>query len=172
MAPIGLEVSSLLQKHRNVFVLSSIHVEHRPKPFKLTAKNSIRGRCFRRPRVSRRGLTHLLNMETLDVGYDTEQPGKGKGTACKLPRPNLKPLDAFGALLAKILRAETPRQKGYRKMVAAHKGCAVRVQKWGSGAERGVPKGRTLGADRVQKGCYNPPSSQGGVAWANMQQGR
>ena len=38
------------------------------KPFKLAVKNSMRGRCLRRPRVSRRGLAHVLNMETLDVG--------------------------------------------------------------------------------------------------------
>ena len=37
------------------------------KAFKLAVKNSMRGRCLRRPRVSRRGLTHVLNMETLDV---------------------------------------------------------------------------------------------------------
>ena len=97
-------------------------------------------------------------------GYDTERPGKGlplarpqgteeKGTACTLEKPNLNPVNAFGALLAKIIGAETPPQKGCRMGVLAHKGCVERVQKGGSSAERGVHKGRTNGAERVQKGC-------------------
>ena len=59
---------AVLQKYRNLYVFSSIRAEHRHKPFKLAAKNSMRGRCLRHPRVSRRGLTHVLNMVTLDVG--------------------------------------------------------------------------------------------------------
>ena len=59
---------AVLQKYRNLYVFSSIPAEHRHKPFKLAVKNSMRGWCLRRPRVSRRGLTHVLNMETLDVG--------------------------------------------------------------------------------------------------------
>ena len=76
-----------------------------------------------------------------------------KGTTCMLEKPNLNPVDAFAALLAKILGAETPPQKGCRKGVPAHKGCAKRVQKGGSSAERGAHKGRTKGAKTVQKGC-------------------
>ena len=96
----------------------------------------------------------------LTWGYDTELPGKGlplarpqrteeKGTACTLEKPNLNAVDAFGALLAKILGAETPPQKGCTKGVPAHKGCAERVQKGGSSAQSGVHKGRTKGAQRV-----------------------
>jgi hypothetical protein len=59
---------AVLQKYRNLYVFSSIPAEHRHKPFKLAVKNSMCGWCLRRPRVSRRGLTHVLNMETLDVG--------------------------------------------------------------------------------------------------------
>ena len=58
----------VLQKYRNVNVFSSRPAEHRHKPFKLAVKKTMRGRCLRRPCVSRRGLTHVLNMETLDVG--------------------------------------------------------------------------------------------------------
>ena len=61
-------VGAVLQKYRNLYVFSSIPAEHRHKPFKLAVKNSMRGLCLRRPRVSQRGLTHVLNMETLDVG--------------------------------------------------------------------------------------------------------
>ena len=58
----------VLQKYRNLFVFSSLPAEHRHQPFKIAVKNSMRGRRLRRPRVSRRGLTHVLNMGTLDVG--------------------------------------------------------------------------------------------------------
>ena len=59
---------AVLQKYRKLCVFGSIRAEHRHKPFKLAVKNSMRGWCLRRPCVSRRGLTHVLNMETLDVG--------------------------------------------------------------------------------------------------------
>ena len=59
---------AVLQKYRNLYLFSNIPAEYRRKPFKLAVKNSMRGRCLCRPRVSRRGLTHLLNMETLHVG--------------------------------------------------------------------------------------------------------
>ena len=60
---------TLLQKYRNLYVFSSILAERRHTPFKLAVKNSMRGRGLRRPRVSRCGRTHVLNMETLDVGF-------------------------------------------------------------------------------------------------------
>ena len=132
----------------------------------------------------------------LTWGYDTERPSKGlplarpqrteeKGTACTLEKPNLNPVDAFSALLAKILGAETTPQKGCRKGLPAHKGCAERVQKGGSSAERGFQRtkgvqkgcrkgvlaqkgGCTKGAQRVQKGCRKGartplPAKRGGV---------
>ena len=59
---------AVLQKYRNLYVFSSIPAQHRHKRLKLAVKNSMRGWCLHRPRVSRSGLTHLLNIETLDVG--------------------------------------------------------------------------------------------------------
>ena len=59
---------AVLQKYRNLYVFISIPAEHRHKPFKLALKNSMCGRCLRSPRVCRRGLTHVSNMETRDVG--------------------------------------------------------------------------------------------------------
>ena len=59
---------AVLQKYRNLYVFSSIPAEHKHKPFNICDKNSMCGWCLRRPRISRRGLTHVLNMETLDVG--------------------------------------------------------------------------------------------------------
>ena len=154
--------AAVLQKSRNLYVLSVIPAEHKHKPFKLAVNNSMRGWCLLGPRVSRRGLTHVLNMETLDVGLrhrskglplERPQGSEEKRTTCALEKPNLNPVDAFGALLAKILGAETPPQKGWRKGVPAHKGCAEKVQKGCSSAERGLHKGRPKGAKRVQKGC-------------------
>ena len=59
---------AVLQKYSNLYVFCSIPAEHRHKRFKLVVKQSMLGRCLRRPRVSRCGLTHVLNIETLDVG--------------------------------------------------------------------------------------------------------
>ena len=53
---------AVLQKYCNLYLSSNIPAEHRHKPF------NICGSCFRRPHISRRGVTHVLNMETLDVG--------------------------------------------------------------------------------------------------------
>ena len=57
--------AAVLQKYGNLYFFSTIPAEHMCKPFKLAVKNSMCGRCLRRPRVSRRGLTHVLNTETL-----------------------------------------------------------------------------------------------------------
>ena len=59
---------AVLQKYHNLFVFRSIPAKHRHKPFKFVVKNTMRGWCLRRPRVSQRGLTHVLNVRTLDVG--------------------------------------------------------------------------------------------------------
>ena len=64
----------VLQKYRNLYVFNSIPAKHKHKPFKLAVKNSMRGRCLRRPRVSRRGLTRVLDMETLDLGLRHRAP--------------------------------------------------------------------------------------------------
>ena len=126
---------AVLHKYCNLYVFGSTPAEHRHKPFQLFVKNSMRGWCLGCPHVSRRGLTHVLNMETLDVGLQqraTRQRlalseatrDRNKGTTSTLEKPSLNPLDAFGALLAKILGAETPPQKGWRTGVPTHKGCA------------------------------------------------
>ena len=107
---------AVLQKHRNLYVFSSIPAEHSHKPFKLAVKNSMRGWFLCSPHFSRRGVTHVLNMETLDVGLRHRalarpQGTEDKGTAC-IEKPNLNPVDAFGALLPRILGRETPPREG------------------------------------------------------------
>ena len=84
-----------------------------------------------------------------------------KGTACTLEKQDLNPVDAFGALLAKCLGAEPPRQKECKKGVLAHKGCKERLQKGGSSVERGLHKGRTKGAERM----LEPPFQEEGCVW-------
>ena len=104
-------------------------------------------------------------------GYDTERPGKGlplarpqgteeKGSACMLEKPNFNGVDAFGALRAKNVGAETPPQKGCKQWVPGHKGSAERVQKRGSSAGTGAHKGRTKGAKRVLEPAFQ---QNGGV---------
>ena len=108
-----------LRKYCNLYVLSSVPAEHGHQPSKLAVKNSMLGRCLLRPHISRLGLPHVLNMETVDLGHDTERPGKGlplarpqgtdeKGTTCTPEKLDLNPVDPFGALLAKCLGVETP----------------------------------------------------------------
>ena len=105
-------------------------------------------------------------------GYNTERPGKGlplarpqgteeKGTACMLE----KPVPFLQNALAQ--NPPPPPQKGCRKGVPAHKGCAERVQKGGSSAEKG-------GAPRVHKGCtkgVEPPFQQEGGVWKIRENG-
>ena len=58
----------VLRKCCNLYVFISIPSEHRHKPFRLAVKNTMRRWCLRRPRFLLCGLTHVLSMETLDVG--------------------------------------------------------------------------------------------------------
>ena len=77
-------------------------------------------------------------------------------------------LSERGAPRAKCVGLENPPQKGGKRGVPAHKGCAPRVQKGGSSAERRVHKGCTKGAEMVQKGARTPlPARGGGGIWEN-----
>ena len=60
--------AALLKRYGTLYIFSSIPSEHRHKPFKVVVKNSFRGWCLQRPRVSRRGLGHVMGMEALDIG--------------------------------------------------------------------------------------------------------
>ena len=51
-----------------VHIVSSIPSEHHHRPFKVVVKNSFQGWCLQRPRVSRRGLGHVMGMEAFDIG--------------------------------------------------------------------------------------------------------
>jgi hypothetical protein len=57
-----------VEKYRSLYLFSSIPSEHRNRRFKRALKNSMRGWCMRHPTLATRGLAHVLNMESLDVG--------------------------------------------------------------------------------------------------------
>ena len=57
-----------MEKYRSLYLFSSIPSEHRNRRFKRALKNSMRGWCIRHPTLATRGLAHVLNMESLDVG--------------------------------------------------------------------------------------------------------
>ena len=124
---------AVLQKCRNLYVFSSIPAEHRHKPFKVAVKNSMRGRCFRRPHVSRRGLTHVLNTETLDVGLLHRAAGQrlavGEATRDRRKRQcmcasetKFEPVRCIWcpSCTNPWRRNTPPPQKGCRKRVPAH----------------------------------------------------
>lgn len=62
-----------LAKYRTLYLFSSIPSEKRNRKFKVGLKHSMRGWCLRHPRLSRRGLAHVVDMESLDVGLLHEQ---------------------------------------------------------------------------------------------------
>ena len=62
-----------LAKYRTLYLFSSIPSEKRNRKFKVGLKHSMRGWCLRHPRLSWRGLAHVVNMESLDVGLLHEQ---------------------------------------------------------------------------------------------------
>lgn len=55
-------------RYRSMYLFSSIPTEFRNRPFKTALKNSMRGWSLRKPRVTRRGMRHVVNMDALDVG--------------------------------------------------------------------------------------------------------
>ena len=57
-----------LAKYRTLYLFSSVPAEHRHRRFKVQVKNSMRGWSLQKPRVSKRGLRHVLNMETMQIG--------------------------------------------------------------------------------------------------------
>ena len=64
--------AALLKRYATFYIFSSIPSEHRHKPFKVAVKNSFRGWYLQRPRVSRRGLGHVMGMEALDIGLQRQ----------------------------------------------------------------------------------------------------
>ena len=57
-----------LAKYRTLYLFSSVPAEHRHRRFKVQVKNSMREWSLQKPRVSKRGLRRVLNMETMQIG--------------------------------------------------------------------------------------------------------
>ena len=64
---------SFVAKYRSLYLFSSVLSEKRNRRFKVGLTNSMRGWCLRHPRLLRRGLAHIVEMESLDVGWLHEQ---------------------------------------------------------------------------------------------------
>ena len=67
-----------LAKYRTLYLFSSVPAEHRHRRFKVKVKNSMRGWSLQKPRVSKRGLRHVLNMETMQIGSRHYVARKGR----------------------------------------------------------------------------------------------
>ena len=62
-----------MARYRSMYIFSSIPTEFRNRPFKTSLKNSMRGWSLQKPRVTRRGMRHVVNMDALDVGLRAQQ---------------------------------------------------------------------------------------------------
>ena len=70
------------RKYRTMYFLSSVRTERRKSAYKVHIQNNFRGWSVKKPRVSVRGMRHLLNMYGLDVGLKrvgSPSPGTGRG---------------------------------------------------------------------------------------------
>ena len=71
-----------VRKYRTMYVFSSVPTERRNSAYKVHLQNSFRGWSVKNPRVSVRGILHLLNMSRLDVGLKrvgSQSRGAGRG---------------------------------------------------------------------------------------------
>ena len=71
-----------VRKHRTMYFFSSVPTERRNSAYKVHIQNSLRGWSVKNPRISVRGMHHLLNMYGLDVGLKrvgSPSPGTGRG---------------------------------------------------------------------------------------------
>ena len=71
-----------VRNYRTMYFFSSLQTERRNSAYKLHIQNSFRGSSVKNPRVSVRGMRHLLNLYGLDVGLKrvgSPSPGMGRG---------------------------------------------------------------------------------------------
>ena len=57
------------------------NTEYRNQPFKRHLKNSMPGRCLRRPRITRLGMRHMVHTDALSVGLQLYEARQGRGAA-------------------------------------------------------------------------------------------
>ena len=71
-----------VQNYRTMYFFSFVPTERRNSAYKVHIQNSFRGWSVKNPRVSVRGMRHLLNMYGFDVGLKpvgSPSPGTGRG---------------------------------------------------------------------------------------------
>ena len=71
----------ILGMYRSLYLFSSIPIEYRNRTFKVRLKNSMRGWCLKKPRVTRRGMAHVVNTDALAVGVQLRKAKGGQGEA-------------------------------------------------------------------------------------------
>ena len=63
------------------YIFRSISTEYSSQQFKRHLKNSVRGRCLRRPRITRLGIRHVVHTDALSVGVQLYKARQGSGAA-------------------------------------------------------------------------------------------
>ena len=67
--------------YRSLYLFSSIPIEYHNRTFKVRLKNSMRGWCLKKPRVTRRGMAHVVNTDALASGVQLHKAKGGQGEA-------------------------------------------------------------------------------------------
>ena len=70
--------------YKSLPMFSSIPIENRNQAFKIRLKNSMRGWCLKRPRVTRHGMAHVVNTDALSVHLQMRKAKGGQGHALLL----------------------------------------------------------------------------------------
>ena len=71
----------ILGMYRSLYLFSSIPIEYGNRTFKVRLKNSMRGWCLKKPRVTRRGMAQVVNTDALAVGVQLRKAKGGQGEA-------------------------------------------------------------------------------------------
>ena len=71
----------VLTLYKTMYLFSTIPVEYWNRTFKVRLKNCMRGWCLKKPRATKRGMTHVVNTDTLVVGVHLQRAKAGKGAA-------------------------------------------------------------------------------------------
>ena len=65
----------------SLYIFHSIPTEYKNQPFKRHLKNSMRGWCLRRPRITHLGMRHVVHTDALSVGLQLYEARQGRGVA-------------------------------------------------------------------------------------------
>ena len=65
----------------NLYIFRSVPMEYKNQRFKRHLKNSMRGWCLPRPRITRLGMRHVVHTAALNVGLQLYEARQGRGEA-------------------------------------------------------------------------------------------